>query len=172
MDHTNELTKQTDGLESERACLQNELHELQKQQQDLEYILETHSNNCKIKNVSNFEKNSNLLYGHNVASCHSSQPNKTSRSRPNTLQLSSMYSNGTNNNQVNNVSVSSNQESSLVPIQTPSAGMFSLDGLMEGGTGLTPMLSTPQNVSTNPSSCGGQQQISSPDSGRPNLVSL
>jgi hypothetical protein len=175
MDHTNELTKQTEGLEYERASLQNELHELQKQREELEYILEAHRNNCKIKNVASLEKHHLSSFGNinnNINGNGTSQPRAAARSRPNTLQLSNMYANASNNNNQSNNGTVTNSES-LVPIQTPSIGMFTLDGLMEGGTGLTPMLATPQNVSNNPSSCGGQQQISSPDNGRPpNLVSL
>lgn len=178
LDHTNELIKQTEALEAEKMNLRNELEALQKRGKELKFIFDSHADLCKLKNATADTKLS-------AVGQHSQQSSKVIRSRPSSLPLASVVYNNANN-QVNNVVTTTSE--SLVPIQTPSAGIFSLDGIMEGtgltptfatgltpsGTGLTPLL-TPQGFVSNPS-CGGQQRnenIVSPDSGTaPKLVSL
>ncbi|XP_026472488.1 transcription factor kayak [Ctenocephalides felis] len=47
MDHTNELIDETEQLERKRQTLQGEIHQLELEKQDLEFLLETHRACCK-----------------------------------------------------------------------------------------------------------------------------
>lgn len=47
MDHTNELIDETEQLERKRQTLQGEIHQLEIEKQELEFILETHRACCK-----------------------------------------------------------------------------------------------------------------------------
>ena len=141
--------------------LRNELDELNRIRSELQHNFQSH--NCKTSMIdSSFGQHSRPI---------SQVASKANRPRPNSLPLSNIYA---NNNQVNAIVTTSE---SLVPIQTPSNGIF-LGGIMESGTGLTPLLSTPQGFVSNPSSCGGQQrhnigEVASPENGvPPKLVSL
>ena len=137
--------------------LRNELDELNRLGNELQLNLQKH--NCKTMIDSSF--------GQHLRPVSQIAP-KANRARPNSLPLSA------NNNQVNAIVTTTE---SLVPIQTPSNGIY-LEGFMDGGTGLTPLLSTPQGFVSNPSSCGGQQrhhigEVASPENGvPPKLVSL
>lgn len=160
MDHTNNLLQETDGLEEKRQSLQNEIHMLTCQKEELEFLLEAHKTTCKMANQQHSkDKSSEKL-----------DLSKLKYVRPNSLPLSSAYCSP-------DISGSLKTEPGVaeiagVPISTPSSGMFNFDSLMEGNNNL--------NLShgTLSSSCGGQQRssssdLSSPDSiTPPKLVSL
>lgn len=137
MDHTNELTQETENLESEQRHLRNQLIELQEAKEKIEADLDNHrrSGSCKIQksdqqtlNRGNFTR------------------------RPSSLPLASYGSGNTTSHPTTG--------DSLIPIQTPSNGI-SLEGLMDGTAGLTPLLSTPSAGGFLPGvACNGQQRTS------------
>ncbi|KAI1295617.1 Transforming protein v-Fos/v-Fox [Halotydeus destructor] len=170
LDHTNELIIQTEGLNDEQNKLRCELEDLQSQAEKLKYILDSHKSNCKLTSSAALDVKPNLEH-----SFQHSQP-IMSRCRPSTLPLTNaVYPNSM---QPNGVVTATQPNDSLVPIQTPSNGI-SLDTFLEGGTGLTPFLTSQAFPSSNtPSSCSGQQRnvgevVVSPDNNGPRkLVSL
>ncbi|XP_052868239.1 transcription factor kayak isoform X2 [Anopheles cruzii] len=48
-DHTNELVDETDQLEQRRQTLQKEIQELQQEKDELEFLLETHREHCRLQ---------------------------------------------------------------------------------------------------------------------------
>lgn len=141
---------------------------LKSQKQELQSILEGH--HCVMINKSQIDVKPIVSNGTVIVS------NSTQSRRPTSLAISNTYLNSTAFNSNKRV------DDSLVPIQTPSAGI-SLEHCMEG-TGLTPILNgliTPISSILTPTSmpsttngmpsCGGQQrnsstlpELSSPDS--------
>ena len=135
MDHTMELTQETENLEQEQNNLRSELMELEKQRKGMMELLESHrrSGGCKMQKVDQ-------------------SSSRSFTRRPNSLPLTSFGSNATS-------SLPSSGES-LVPIQTPSNGL-TLEGFMDGTSGLTPLLSTPSAGGfLTGVSCSGQQRNS------------
>ncbi|CAN7999630.1 unnamed protein product [Ixodes hexagonus] len=91
-------------------------------------------------------------------------------SRPTSLAVSSAFSNSDGTSTLG-VPASVSSEVAGVPIQTPSAGMFSFESLVEG-TGLTPSGTTPLGCFNSPlTSCAGQQRSSSSDLSSPDTIS-
>lgn len=159
MDHTNNLLQETDDLEDKRQSLQNEIHVLTCQKEELEFLLEAHKTTCKMANQQHSKDKSS----------EKSDLSKLKYVRPNSLPLSTAYCSA-------DISSALKTEPGLseiagVPISTPSSGMFNFDSIIEGSNNL--------NLSHGTlSSCGGQQRssssdLSSPDSiTPPKLVSL
>ncbi|XP_076313773.1 uncharacterized protein LOC143226548 [Tachypleus tridentatus] len=160
LDHTNNLLKETDGLEKKRLALQNEIQLLTSQKEELDFLLTAHKATCKLvtthRAVDNGKGSSDSLLlknGPNPSCGDGISIRSKPVSRPTSLPVSSTY---------------------LCSSGLPTTGIFNMDSLMEGGTGLTPVSSGATVVI----SCSGQQrnsgsELSSPDSvNPPKLVSL
>ncbi|XP_054153672.1 transcription factor kayak-like isoform X2 [Oppia nitens] len=137
MDHTNTLLIETEGLEDKKQSLLKEMELLQKQKEELEYILSTHKmSNCKMHSSKLQEIDVKPVVSNgSVVTINS---NFTPKLRPNTLSLNTVYGD-------------SSIADSGIPIQTPSTGLF-LEALSETGTGLTPVLTpviTPSSLTSN-----------------------
>nr|KAG5710740.1 hypothetical protein BaRGS_035142 [Batillaria attramentaria] len=116
VDHTNTLVEETEKLEAEKSDLENEIHTLQQQKDQLEFILQAHVPICKVDPSAS-------------SSNSSSRPNSLPLDRQRNGELPVVVSCATG-----------------VPISTPSSGLFtytSLDSLVEGSTGLTPLTAGP-----------------------------
>ncbi|XP_064484882.1 transcription factor kayak-like isoform X2 [Ornithodoros turicata] len=162
LDHTNLLIKETEGLEEKRSSLQSEIQQLRNQKEDLEFILEAHKATCKA-----FQSKGQLQTS-------DSSKARMKFSRPNSLPVSSAFTNFDGSSALSiaptTTSVTSiASEVAGVPIQTPSAGMFSFESLVEG-TGLTPSGTTPVAGFSPMISCGGQQRSSSSDLSSPDTI--
>ena len=195
LDHTTELTNITEGLEEEKRKLRKELDELEQQKRQLQHSLQIHcsSNACKKQHANSSQSTVTSVIP--VTSSSSSSSILSKNRRPSTLPLTgstalsfSLSSSSNNNTSASLNSSSSNNNNSspaitsghsitslpgpndnLIPVQTPSNGLFS-------GLGLTPLLE-----GFMPSvSCGGQTRsqlvtsdamVTSPD-GPSKLVSL
>lgn len=48
-DHTNELLDETDGLEKKKQALQDEIKQLQQEKEDLEFLLNSHRDHCRLQ---------------------------------------------------------------------------------------------------------------------------
>ncbi|XP_038122870.1 transcription factor kayak isoform X1 [Culex quinquefasciatus] len=48
-DHTNELVDETDGLEKRKQALQDEIKQLQQEKEDLEFLLNSHREHCRLQ---------------------------------------------------------------------------------------------------------------------------
>jgi len=190
LDRTNELQKETDGLEQKKQSLQSEIQTLQSQKEHLEFLLEAHKANCRLAGTdaqppsppdvkpiipSSYDEDSVIAPMSepsppkkpmlaDLASCGGNKP-----SRPSSLPVSVFQPKPI---------PTTISEVAGVPITTPSAGIaLNFDSLMEGGTGLTPV-SGAGLISMIPS-CSSQQRNSSgidfpsPDTSYPpKLVSL
>lgn len=158
LDHTEELTQITDGLEEEQRKLRKVLQDLERQKEELEFHMQQHLNSgdCR-KNTVRQE----VDMGRERKS--GQQPLLGKSRRPSSLPLGpgfpAVSSSSSNNNSNSSPAVTSSSTSltgghntdSLIPIQTPSNGLF--DGLC----GLTPLLDTPSAGGFMPSgSCAGQ----------------
>lgn len=89
--------------------------------------------------------------------------------RPTSLAVSSAFTNSDGTSALGMASHVSSEVAG-VPIQTPSAGMFSFESLVEG-TGLTPSGTTPLGCFNSPmTSCAGQQRSSSSDLSSPDTI--
>ncbi|XP_070377768.1 fos-related antigen 2-like isoform X2 [Dermacentor albipictus] len=202
MDHTNSLIKETEGLEEARSSLQKEIAALRNEKENLEFILEAHRASCKMSHMKAITTASSTMSALSqqrpqhlpvVTSSDSGPvrnnhklPNAPGRapkfSRPNSLAVTSVFTNSDGSSALNNsCSVPASCPSLLtevagVPIQTPSAGMYSFESIVEG-TGATPTGTTPLTFSP-VTSCAEQQRntngdLSSPDGmNPPKLVSL
>lgn len=202
MDHTNSLIKETEGLEDARSSLQKEIAALKNEKENLEFILEAHRASCKMPHMKAVTTASSTMSALSqqrpqhlpvVTSSDSGPvrnnhklPNAPGRapkfSRPNSLAVTSVFTNSDGSSALNNsCSVPASCPSLLtevagVPIQTPSAGMYSFESIVEG-TGATPTGTTPLTFSP-VTSCAEQQRntngdLSSPDGmNPPKLVSL
>ncbi|EEC13979.1 protein fosB, putative, partial [Ixodes scapularis] len=153
MDHTNSLIKETEGLEDKRSALQSEIQALRHQKDELQFLLEAHRATCK--------------------ELHLRASNTTASSLPPTSQqMTTVSSAFTNSDGTSALGMASHVSSEVagVPIQTPSAGMFSFESLVEG-TGLTPSGTTPLGCFNSPmTSCAGQQRSSSSDLSSPDTI--
>ncbi|XP_044013303.1 transcription factor kayak-like isoform X2 [Aphidius gifuensis] len=52
MDHTNQLLEETDGLEMKKQNLQSEISELQREKQELQFLLDSHKSQCRLRSSS------------------------------------------------------------------------------------------------------------------------
>jgi len=189
LDRTNELQKETDGLEQKKHGLEEEIQKLQAAKEHLEFVLEAHRASCRITNGAEAPLSppdvKPIIYedeGSVIAPMSEPSPPKRPMladpancggikpSRPSSLPVSIFPSKP--------VIATTISEVAGVPITTPSAGIpLNFDSLMEGGTGLTPV-SGAGFISMIPS-CSSQQRNSngidfpSPDTSYPpKLVSL
>ncbi|CAG2173744.1 unnamed protein product [Oppiella nova] len=121
MDHTNLLLIETDGLEEKRQSLLNEVEELRKQKDELEYILSTHKMNCKMNASKAHEMDVKPVVSNGSVIAMSA----SAKSRPTSLPLTCMNTDP--------------MSDTGIPIQTPSTGLI-LEAFAESGTGLTPVL--------------------------------
>ena len=146
----------TEGLEEEQRKLQKELQELEKEKEELECRFQSHisSGNCRrnlasglkptdpprVSTLAKSRRPSSLPIGPHFAISSNSSNSSSNSSPAVTTTCSTSLSDGTRD--------------SLVPIQTPSTGLF--DNLC----GLTPLLETPSAGGFMPSvsSCGGQNR--------------
>ena len=171
------------------------MQELQKQKEELEHLLETHRPQCKMMRKSNYSNKATTMPNlmpipsikkEKIESDDSSSetndyilpnefvPPSAPRPRPTSLPVAPAFTAPPPR------SSASWQEIAGIAITTPSTGIpgFNYESLMEGGTGLTPVMPSP--------SCGTQQQrnnasnnnnalpvdLSSPDALNRKLVSL
>lgn len=186
LDHTNELLLETEGLEQKKQCLQGEIQQLQREKEDLEFILEAHKPCCRLMSdsppdvkpsraqlqqqlkpmpkllpVQNNNNNNNHQQQQHQHHHHPPPPqNHKPAQRPSSLPVAAFTpakSVAQNNNGGTGVS-----EIAGIPITTPSAGIpFNFDSLMDGGTGLTP-------VTHLAPSCSNQQRNGAGDIGNMN----
>ncbi|XP_054711607.1 transcription factor kayak-like [Uloborus diversus] len=163
MELTSNLMNETDGLEDKRQSLQNEIHMLTCQKEELEFLLEAHKATCKMNHNSSKNKSMD----------NKPQFSKSkSYTRPNTLSLSSNFNNSEGVSLRSSPDVS-NLNGLNTSLNTPSAGLYF--NMMDGNGCVTSTASS--GLSCVISSCGGQQRssssdLSSPDSIPPKLVSL
>lgn len=160
--------QETEKLEAERSDLEHEIQVLQQQKDQLEFLLQAHVPICKVDpNAGVFKikreppDSSNnapvTTSSSSVPSVCSSRPTSLPLDRPRNGELPVVVSCATG-----------------VPISTPSSGLFtysSLDSLVDGSTGLTPLTSGPGV------SCASQVHRSESESGTeavgsPTLISL
>ena len=160
--------QETENLEEEKSQLENEITNLQQQKEQLEFLLNAHKPMCKVQHPNGTVKCEQQA-SHVVCSIPSSTfmtgPYTTMTTpRPNTLPLRTTQPQSSTATSVIGV-----------PITTPSSvfASISLDTLMDGHTGLTPLTGQAP-------SCGSQVQLqrnssdSSPEMASPNsnLISL
>lgn len=171
VDHTNTLVEETEKLEAEKSDLENEIHSLQQQKDQLEFILQAHVPICKVDSSGSFTVKSEPMESAMPMNCSSRSSAGHSASnggRPTSLSLDRQR----NGEMPVVVSCATG-----VPISTPSSGLFtytSLDSLVEGSTGLTPLTSGPGMGGV---SCASQVHRSESESGSeavgsPTLISL
>ncbi|XP_013406659.1 transcription factor kayak [Lingula anatina] len=158
VDVTNTLLTETDGLEDQKASLEQEIQSLQQQKEQLEFLLQAHKPVCKhdIKAPKQQERKSIIVKAEPSSTVSSCQGSKGATSRPNSLPLAESRTAVT--------------AATGVSISTPSNGIFTFgfDTMVDGHTGLTPV--------TGPS-CASQVQRGSSDSSpdtlnSPTLISL
>lgn len=177
MDQTNELLKQTEQLEDEKRRLQKDLQDLQSYCQELESCLSQHE--CSVVRRPSSVRTLGKLNNNHVQVIQSQQTHSNRKpSRPSSLPLAGGLFGGNKSIVSNPVSTASHGQETpnILAIQTPSNGIFSLEGLMDGSTGLTPLLATPSagGFLSTPSSCSGQTRsdVTPTDNGGHKLVSL
>lgn len=172
VDQTNVLINETEDLEEEKSQLETEIQSLQQQKEQLEFLLNAHKPMCKIAKCTHSPHShaqhtmTSQQLPISSAYMQTSQPAMTTP-RPSSLAL-----------RTTQAPSSSTMVSSVagVPITTPS-GVFaniSLDTIMEGHTGLTPLTTQPPTCSTQvqlhrTSSGDSSSEMGSPNS---NLISL
>ncbi|XP_015927640.1 fos-related antigen 1 [Parasteatoda tepidariorum] len=143
MELTSNLMNETDGLEERRSLLQNEIHMLTLQKEELEFILEAHKSTCKL-HLHSSKNNKSVDVKPNV---NRLKP----YNRPNSLPLSSSF-NSNNENKSPSDALNS-------VLNTPSNGLFQFESLMDNSA-----------TSCVISSCSGQQRSSSSDLSSPDTI--
>lgn len=164
VDQTNTLVNETECLEDEQCDLKNELQRLQREKDELEFVLQAHKPRCVRK--------------HNLASaCRDSSAVKREKTHTDvdsacTLDLSvTMAMKQPATSRPTSLAIPSrtsaaNMTDALgVPLTTPSSGLFTfgLESMVDGHTGLTPITGAP--------SCATQAQRSSSDSNTTDVMS-
>ncbi|XP_064621477.1 fos-related antigen 1-like isoform X2 [Lineus longissimus] len=170
VDHTNRLVDETDVLEDEKNDLENEIQSLQQQKEQLEFLLQAHKPLCKMANLDAHPCNANL-----ITSCPSSlpmpvQPMKMDRvnikSEPNDMRMGQHHSmNRPNTLPIMKKTLETPTCSELgLTMTTPSNGIFTfgLDSMVDGHTGLTPLMSCASQVQRNSSDSSPGDQLHSP----------
>lgn len=201
MDHTNALLEETEGLEQKKQSLQEEINELQRAKEELEFILEAHRAVCRLRSSSPPDVKPVIkpdlpaedqfvadaaAKRESVNNTTTSRPNRPNslpvgfdnNNRPTTLSIFTEPKERPDSLTFKTVETPSFMKPSLdvggMPITTPTSGIpFNFESLMEGGTGLTPV-STPlvPSCSTQQRSNLSAVDLSSPDANPPKLVSL
>jgi hypothetical protein len=165
--------QETETLEDEKSNLENEIQSLQQQKEQLEFLLQAHKPLCKMTNLDTHSCNVNM-----ITSCAPSlpmpvQPMKMDRvnikmesemcmaqqhsmNRPNTLPLMKKTLGGS-------LETPTCSELGLT-MTTPSNGIFTfgLDSMVDGHTGLTPIMSCASQVQRNSSDSSPGDQLHSP----------
>ncbi|KAF4521006.1 hypothetical protein B566_EDAN002502 [Ephemera danica] len=185
LDHTNELLmvsiQETEGLEQKKQCMQSEIQQLQREKEELEFILEAHKPCCRLlgppSSPPDVKPHRQQLQSRPLPKLLPVQ-NKPPQ-RPSSLPVAAFTPAGGKLGGGGALS-----EVAGVPITTPSAGIpFNFDSLMEGGTGLTPVSGVAPTCSSQQRSSGGNvasaaaagDLATSPDASNhapPKLVSL
>lgn len=165
--------QETEKLEAEQSDLENEIHVLQQQRDQLEFLLQAHVPICKVDPNGGAFKVKAEPPEHAMDS--SRAPTASSRPLPSSTSLVSNLSGGRPTSLPLDKQHQRSNEMPVVvscttgvTITTPSAGLFtytSLDSLVEGSTGLTPLTSGPGV------SCASQVQRSESESGSENVSS-
>merc|ERR1719348_453481 len=191
VDQTETLQMEVNNWEEKKRMLQDEIHSLQAQKEELQFILEAHKSVCKQSQARPMVSKSEL-----------SEPKVVVKAEPPTeMETVRHLTHAEAMDQVQVHSITNLKSNSMrsiegIPIDTPTNAITSLnfDALMDGRTGLTPTnVLTPININLSTSvslntpsvstpSCGSQQrssgsmyvmqELGSPSTGAPNLVSL
>merc|ERR1719233_294518 len=210
VDQTETLQIEVNNWEEKKRMLQDEIHSLQAQKEELQFILEAHKSVCKQSQARSMVAKSELSEPRVVVKAEPPTEMETVRHlthaeamdqvqvHSTTAATTSVLGKPQRPASLSLTNLKSNSMRSIegIPIDTPTNAISSLnfDALMDGRTGLTPTnVLTPINinlstsVSLNPPSvstpsCGSQQrssgsmyvmqELGSPSTGAPNLVSL
>ncbi|XP_063705864.1 transcription factor kayak isoform X2 [Culicoides brevitarsis] len=177
-DHTNELMQEVEGLENVKKGLQMDMQKLQREKEELEFLLQNHRTTCKrqvreipmtqfilptvdrIKSEPVEESFDNdcrppspkrALLSSVVFNSNPSQQTQQTQALPQIQTVVQQRPNRPNTLNVPMTMHPSSQALNNVQIETPSNGTvnFNFDSLMEGGTGLTP-INHPLKVITDP----------------------
>lgn len=195
LDHTNVLLEETEGLEDKKQGLQKEIHELQNQKEQLEFILEAHRCICKSRKLAgggngatnNSNRSLNPLKDSNLSEANanfatpttvptttyatdSNYPSLKPPTRPTSLSISQSFTVPSSSHSSTSLRLNTSvsvTEVAGIPITTPSEGMFNFAALMEGGTGLTPVSTGLTPVVP---TCSSQQRSSSSDLSSPDTM--
>jgi len=171
VDHTNRLVDETESLEDEKSNLENEIQALQQQKEQLEFLLQAHKPLCKMSNLDNSNQCSTM-----ITSCPSSslpmpvQPMKIDRVNikvePDEMSLDQQVAmNRPNTLPIMKKTLETPTCSELgLTMTTPSNGIFTfgLDSMVDGHTGLTPIMSCASQVQRNSSDSSPGDQLHSP----------
>ena len=200
LDHTMALQQETELWDDKKQHLQNEIRQLQKEKEELELLLESHQPACKMRKLSSshmippmpnltpippthvmiIKEESNDSFSSENSQldpleCSQLDHRRVEFTRPPAPRPLRPTSLPVFTNQMRTSSAGNWNEIAGIAITTPSSGIpgFNFDSLMEGGTGLTPVVPSP--------SCSTQQQrssavlpvdLSSPEAVNRKLVSL
>lgn len=190
--------------------LQDEIHSLQAQKEELQFILEAHKSVCKQSQARSMVSKSELSEPRVVVKAEPPTEMETVRHLTHAEAMDQVQVHSTTSAttsvlgkpqrpaslSLTNLKSNSMRSIEGIPIDTPTNAISSLnfDALMDGRTGLTPTnVLTPININLSTSvslntpsvstpSCGSQQrssgsmyvmqELGSPSTGAPNLVSL
>ncbi|XP_076463446.1 uncharacterized protein LOC143295707 isoform X2 [Babylonia areolata] len=163
VDHTNCLVEETEKLEAEQNDLENEIQSLKQQRDQLEFILQAHVPVCKVASqaptfkIKTEPADFSLVTSACTSHLHSPPPtSSSSSSRPKSLALGG------------EVPVVVSCAGPGITLSTPSSGLFtytSLDSLVDGSTGLTPLTAGPVSCSSQvhrSETEGGSEAVTSP----------
>jgi len=210
VDQTETLQIEVNNWEEKKRMLQDEIHSLQAQKEELQFILEAHKSVCKQSQARSMISKSELSEPRVVVKAEPPTEMETVRHlthaeamdqvqvHSTTAATTSVLGKPQRPASLSLTNLKSNSMRSIegIPIDTPTNAISSLnfDALMDGRTGLTPTnVLTPININLSTSvslntpsvstpSCGSQQrssgsmyvmqELGSPSTGAPNLVSL
>merc|ERR1719153_483627 len=212
VDQTETLQIEVNNWEEKKRMLQDEIHSLQAQKEELQFILEAHKSVCKQSQARSMVFKSELSEPRVVVKAEPPTEMETVRHlthaeamdqvqvqvHSTTAATTSVLGKPQRPASLSLTNLKSNSMRSIegIPIDTPTNAISSLnfDALMDGRTGLTPTnVLTPININLSTSvslntpsvstpSCGSQQrssgsmyvmqELGSPSTGAPNLVSL
>merc|ERR1719184_560979 len=210
VDQTETLQIEVNNWEEKKRMLQDEIHSLQAQKEELQFILEAHKSVCKQSQARSMVSKSELSEPRVVVKAEPPTEMETVRHlthaeamdqvqvHSTTAATTSVLGKPQRPASLSLTNLKSNSMRSIegIPIDTPTNAISSLnfDALMDGRTGLTPTnVLTPININLSTSvslntpsvstpSCGSQQrssgsmyvmqELGSPSTGAPNLVSL
>jgi len=211
VDQTETLQIEVNNWEDKKRMLQDEIHSLQAQKEELQFILEAHKSVCKQSQARSMVSKSELSEPRVVVKAEPPTEMETVRHLTHAEAMDQVQVHSTTAAATTSVlgkpqrpaslsltNLKSNSMRSIegIPIDTPTNAISSLnfDALMDGRTGLTPTnVLTPININLSTSvslntpsvstpSCGSQQrssgsmyvmqELGSPSTGAPNLVSL
>jgi len=210
VDQTETLQIEVNNWEEKKRMLQDEIHSLQAQKEELQFILEAHKSVCKQSQARSMVSKSELSEPRVVVKAEPPTEMETVRHLTHAEAMDQVQVHSTTSAttsvlgkpqrpaslSLTNLKSNSMRSIEGIPIDTPTNAISSLnfDALMDGRTGLTPTnVLTPININLSTSvslntpsvstpSCGSQQrssgsmyvmqELGSPSTGAPNLVSL